>query len=38
MSALRVVDFHSHYIGAAEGLVPSLEDAGVAARVISAPL
>ena len=38
MSDLRVVDFHSHYIGSAAALIPSLEEAGVAARVISAPL
>lgn len=38
MSALPVVDFHSHYIGGGEGLIPSLEEAGVAARVVSAPL
>jgi aminocarboxymuconate-semialdehyde decarboxylase len=38
VSELRVVDFHSHYIGGGEGLVASLEESGVAARVVSAPL
>ena len=40
MSALRVVDFHSHLVdlAAADAVMPSLEEAGVAARVISAPL
>lgn len=40
MSALRVVDFHSHLVdlASADAVIPSLEEAGVAARVISAPL
>ena len=40
MSALRVVDFHSHLVdsGTAGAVIPSLEETGVAARVISAPL
>ncbi|HET8699314.1 MAG TPA: amidohydrolase family protein [Gammaproteobacteria bacterium] len=40
MSVLRVVDFHSHLVDSAtaEAVIPSLEETGVAARVISAPL
>ena len=40
MSALRVVDFYSHLVdtATAEAVIPSLEETGVAARVISAPL
>lgn len=39
MSALHVVDFHSHLVdsASAKAVIPSLEEAGVAARVISAP-
>jgi aminocarboxymuconate-semialdehyde decarboxylase len=38
MSALRVVDFHNHFIGSPEALIASFDDAGVSARVINTPL